>query len=222
MIPGPPAGTGSAPRRAALHSTRRAPAGCALVVLCLVASPAGLAGQGVRASRLGGFRLELGAAATTPIVEDGNGVSVRSSVGVIGAGDATLTIDARTAFVGSLRGSTAPLRLRSMDRRWSAGWAQQLDLALRLERAVTSSIAVGGGMAASLLRGPDDVIPYRGGGGTLYGWGPELTLAAKIPGTRHLHAVLGADAVRINPRDRDARIAGGWIGRLRLGLRYAP
>ena len=197
-------------------------AGFGLMLLALVGWPSRLDGQGSAPSRLSGYRLELGAAASTPILEDGNGVSVRPGLGVIGAADATRTIDARTTFVVSLRGSAAPLRLRSMDRRWSAGWTQQLDLALRVERALTASIAVGGGMAAAVLRGPDDVIPYGEGAGILYGWGPELTLAAEIPGEPHLHALLGGDAVRITPRGEDARIEGGWIGRLRLGVRYAP
>jgi hypothetical protein len=192
-----------------------------LAVLALWAMPARLESQGLGANTLSGYRLEIGAVASTPVVEDGNGVSLRRGIGISVAGDVVWTIDDRTEFVATLRGSVAPLRLRSLDRRWSGGWSQQFDFALRVEHELAASLVGGAGLAVALLRGPGDLIPFRKPPGDIYGWGPELTLARLISAERNVHAVLAGDATRISPPGSDTRLVGGWIGRLRLGLRHA-
>lgn len=188
--------------------------------LLLAAAAERAEAQGIGARTFSGYRVELGAAASTPIVEDGNGVSLRRGIGPAAAGDAVWTIGTRTAVTGTLRGSVAPLHLRSMDRRWSGGWSQQLDLVLRIEHGLGASIGLGAGVVAAVLHGPDDLIPFRSGGGTLFGWGSEVTVTTSVSRRRRLHAVLGGDAIRISPPRRDSGSAAGWIGRLRLGIRH--
>ncbi len=175
--------------------------------------------QGIGAGTLSGYRLELGVTASTPIVEDGNGVAVRRGLGPILAGDALWIAGERTRIVGSLRASVAPLKLRSLEQRWSGGSAWQLDFVLRAEHAVAKTVSLGAGLGASLIRGPDDLIPFQGGRGYIYGWGPELIIAFPFSRERRTDVVIGGDAVRISPRSRDAHLVGGWIGRARLGVR---
>lgn len=208
-----------APRRPTPTSRRRAYVRTTAGLL-LAAGAERAEAQGISARTFSGYRIELGAAASTPIVEDGNGVSLRRGIGPAAAGDAVWTIGTRTAVTGTLRGSVAPLHLRSMDRRWSGGWSQQLDLVLRIEHGLGASIGLGAGVVAAVLHGPDDLIPFRSGRGTLYGWGSELTVAALVSRTRRLHAVVGGDAIRISPPRREGGSGAGWIGRLRLGIRH--
>ena len=193
----------------------------AAAVLAQLAGVAALGAQGMGARTLSGYRIEAGLAASTPIVEDGNGVAVRRGVGPYLSGDAIWSVAERTTIAASLRGSSARLHMRSMERRWSGGTAHQFDFALRAERGVMPSLTLGAGLVGSLLRGPRDVIPFRSGQGFLYAWGSELSAAARLSRARRLDAVFAADAVRISPPNSEAWLVGGWIGRVRLGIRHA-
>ena len=189
--------------------------------LVIAVATAPLESQGTRPDIASRYRLELGAAASTPIIEDGNGVAVRRGIGPFAAADATWALDERIMMAASVRGSVAPLNMRSNERRWSGGRVRQLDLALGVERPMFASVAVGAGLAVALLHGPDDIIPFRGGRGMLYGWGPEVSIAARISRARRIDAVLAGGALRIRLPKQDTPVVGGWVGRLRLGVRHA-
>src|SRR5688500_11994171 len=62
---------------AAFDVSTRAPCRGAIAVLLLALAAAPLASQGIGAIGASHYRVEIGAAASTPIVEDGNGVAVR-------------------------------------------------------------------------------------------------------------------------------------------------
>ena len=191
-------------------------------MLLITGSAVPVGAQGVGAPPTSGratIRVELAAAFSTPLVEDGNGVTVRSGIGPVVAADIVWRLRERTAAVATLRAAGSPLSIASSGRRWSAGSVRQLDVAVRLERAVADETTVAAGLTGSLLSGPRDVIPFRAGR-FLVLWGGEVAIARRLVASGAMDAVLAGDVLRVG-RQRDERLASGWVGRLRLGARHA-
>lgn len=169
------------------------------------------------------WRAEVGAAASTPLVEDGNGVTVRRAIGPLAGADALIPIGPRSAVVVTVRAASGTLGIRSSGRRWSAGASRQFDLAVKLERAMPAAIVAAIGVALSHLRGPSDVVPFRSGSGSITSWSTEATLARRLSSSRPIDGVLSGDILRIARQARESpALAAGWVGRIRLGVRYAP
>jgi len=175
-----------------------------------------------RIDRRPAWRGDVGIAASTPLLEDGNGVSVRRGLGPVVSGEAVMAIDARTALVITLRAGSAPLRARSSGRQWSAGDARQIDIGMRMERRAPGRTMVGLGLAASRITGPDDLVPFRGVSGAIMTWGTEATVSRRLSSAGPLHALIATDVIRL-PRQTAANpsVHAGWVGRVRLALRYA-
>jgi hypothetical protein len=175
-----------------------------------------------RIDRRPAWRGDLGVAVSTPLLEDGNGVSVRRGPGPVVSGEAVMAIDARSALVITLRAASAPLRARSSGRQWSAGDSRQIDVGMRLERRAPGGTIVGLGLAASRLTGPVDLVPFRGESGAILTWGTEVTLSRRLSSQGPLHALVATDVIRL-PRQGTANpsVHAGWVGRVRLALRYA-
>ena len=168
------------------------------------------------------WRAEVGAAASTPLVEDGNGVTVRRGIGPLAGADALIAIDRRSAVLVTVRAASGTLGVRSSGRRWSAGASHQFDLAVKLERALPAAIVAAVGVALSHLRGAADVVPFRTGSGSITTWSTEATLARRLSSSRPIDGVLSGDILRIAGQARESpELAAGWVGRIRLGLRYA-
>jgi len=168
------------------------------------------------------WRAEVGAAASTPLVEDGNGVTVQRGVGPLAGAEALIAIDSRSAVLVTVRAASGTLGVRSSGRRWSAGASHQFDLAVKLERPMPAAIVAAVGVALSHLRGASDVIPFRTGSGSITTWSAEATLARRLSSSRPIDGVLSGDILRIAGQARESPgLAAGWVGRIRLGLRYA-
>lgn len=165
------------------------------------------------------WRVELGAAASTPLVEDGNGVTVRRSIGPVLGVDAGIDIGARSGANVALRIASAALRARSATGAWSPGSSRQVDLGVSLGHLGPAMTVVSLGVAATHLRGPRDVIPFRGG--AINTWSAEAALSRRLLPEHALQVVLAGDLLRIpGSRAEDPPLRAGWIGRGRLVLRH--
>jgi hypothetical protein len=167
------------------------------------------------------WSLEVGAARTTPFVEDGNGVTVRAAIGpFIGAGLA-LRRSEPTAVTFGVRASTAALRVDASGGDWRAGRVHRYDVRVGVERAASRRSSLGAAVFAGVLTGPDDVIPFRRRG-PLALWGGELAGRLPLLRDRRIDLSVGADVARIAAqRGENPPMKGGWAGQLRVGLRHA-
>lgn len=165
------------------------------------------------------WRVELGAAASTPLIEDGNGVTVRRGVGPVLGVDAGIDIGARSGANILLRIASAPLRARSATGAWSPGSSRQVDLGVSLGHLGPAMTVVSLGVSATHLRGPRDVIPFRAG--AINSWSAEAALSRRLLPERALQLVLAGDLLRMpGGGTEDPPVRAGWVGRGRLALRH--
>jgi hypothetical protein len=194
----------------------------ALAIGGLVAPPAA-ASQGTEPAsrdRVPAWSVELGAVRATPFIEDGNGVTVRATIGpYIGAGLALQR--SRTAAVTfGVRASSAAIRVEASGGDWRAGHVQRFDLRAGVERVAPRRSRLGAALFAGLLTGPDDVIPFRRRG-RLAIWGGEIAGLLPVLRDPRVELLVGGDVVRMAAqRNENPPMAGGWVGQLRIGVRH--
>ncbi len=189
-----------------------------LIALCI--GPVAAA-QPSPAEPLATWRAEIGAVAGTAFVEDGNGVTVTTNPGVFAGADVARQLRPGVALTLGFRALVAPLRAESSGRSWSAGSSRQYDLTagLELDRFALADVAIA--LTATRLLGPRDVVPFRSSG-AITTWGSEAIVSRRIARSRPLDGLIGARIMRVpsQPRENPSMDAG-WVGQLRVGLRYA-
>ena len=204
------------PRRRPWEVFRAAAATLAVGIVSAVEGQ--IPGEGVNTS---GWRLEASAAHSTPLLEDGNGITVFRGVEMGGGVERIIPIRAGVSLALAGRAATAPLRVESSRREWRAGSVQRFDLAARLERRGPAATVLGVGASVSHLRGPRDVLPFRGQSGSITTFAPEVTVSRQLGARAPLHAVVAGDLLRLGGgAGLEPRPHAGWVGRLRLGLRH--
>ena len=190
--------------------------------LFLLPAPGAATAQERPALREHGWRLALAGAYTTPLVRDANGTEVRAPWGLsLGAGSAW-TVAPRVRLGVEVRGGVAPLVLSDDGGDWDAGTSWSLDLVGSIERAASTRIALRVGLGAMLLRGPDDVLPFRdmSGMSTLRPMA-EMGALVRVAGARPLSAALTLQAVRVGPAVAGGALdEAGAVARLLLGVRH--
>jgi hypothetical protein len=73
-----------------------------------------------------------------------------------------------------------------------------------------------------LITGPDDLIPFRRSAGRLAVWGGGVAAAFPLLRDPHLEVLVGVDVARLASQHREnPPLSGGWLGQVRLGVRYA-
>jgi hypothetical protein len=168
------------------------------------------------------WSVEIGAVVATPLVEDGNGVTVRTAAGPFVGAQLAMRRNAAAAFTVGARASSAALRVASTSRDWRPGRSQRFDLRVGVETSPISRLTLGVSGFAGLVTGPDDVIPFRRNDGRVAVWGGELGGAFPLIRERNIDLLIGVDAARLaSQRGENPALAGGWIGALRLGVRHA-
>ena len=167
------------------------------------------------------WTVEAGASRSTPFVEDGNGVTARAGIGpYLGVG-ISRALGERVAATLGLRGDATALRMRSSDRAWRSGTAQRLDVRAGLELIVVPRVTALVSVLGARATGPDDVIPFRVGNGTLWTWGAEAGLIIPVDREGRWAVTVIGEASRVTTqRAENPRIEGGTVGRVRLGVRH--
>ena len=167
-----------------------------------------------------GTSVELGVIAATPFAEDGNGVTVRAGVGPFVGGSIRSRIDPRFVLTSGLRVSASALRVESSAGEWRAGTTWQTDLRIGLETSVTRRLKISGSASVARATGPQHVVPFRAGGGSVWMWGSELAGHVTVPRHPRIAVVVAAGAARVASQSKtEPPLDGGWIGQLRLGVR---
>ncbi len=168
------------------------------------------------------WMVEGGASYSTPFVEDGNGVFARAGVGPYLRIGASRGIFSRTRATAGLRADAAALRLRSSASAWRAGTTRRLDVHAGLEVDVTPRVTALAGLLGARASGPDDVIPFRTHRGALWTWGMEAGAVIPVDRRRRTAITVVGEATRMAAQpSENPRLAGGAIGRVRIGVRHA-
>ena len=167
------------------------------------------------------WRLELGATASTPYVEDGNGVVVRPGPGVAAGVDRLLHARGRSTLAIGLLGALADLSVTSAGRKWSGGATSRIDLRATYERPIARGVAGSVGLGGTHLVAAEDVAPFRATGGSLTSWSLGAALSRHVrPGTPY-ELVLAGDVLRLpGQTNEDPLMTSGWAGRLRIAIRH--
>jgi hypothetical protein len=165
------------------------------------------------------WTIELGVTAGTPLVEDGNGVTVRAAVGPILAGGLSIRLRPGVAMVTGVRLATSGLRVESNDDAWHAGRVGEYAATVGVELQPIPSIALAASLLGARLTGPSDVIPFRSG--ALSTWGTDVAgyvhLSPRVP----LELAVGASFFRLPGQTRETLpLDGGWAGQVRIGVRH--
>ena len=167
------------------------------------------------------WTVEAGASASTPFVEDGNGVTTRAGIGPYLGADLSRALGNRAAATIGVRGDLAALRVRSGDRAWRAGTTHRVDLRAGLELAVIPRVTALVSVLAAHATGPADVIPFRPRHGGLWAWGAETGLIIPVDRNARWSVSVAGEASRIaGQRTENPRLHGGTVGRIRLGVRH--
>lgn len=167
------------------------------------------------------WTVELGAVGSTPFVEDGNGVTARAGLGPFLGAALSLAIGDRMALTAGLRGASAAMRLESSGRDWRAGRTHQYDLRVGIEIEAAAVLGIAASAFAARVTGPDDVIPFRAASGRIWTWGAEAAGYVTIARRPYIDVLIAAGVARLgSQRQENPPLAGGWVGQLRLGVRY--
>jgi hypothetical protein len=165
------------------------------------------------------WSFEIGAVGSTPFVEDGNGVTVRAGIGPFGAASVVVPVGSRASVTAGVAGAFGALMVRSAGRRWHAGRTLRADLRAGVRTAAPRALTIGASVIVSRATGPDDVTPFRDGGG-IWLWGGEVAVARPVAHRGRLQLLVAGDLSRLAGQGREnPPLDGGWIGRLHLGLR---
>jgi hypothetical protein len=125
------------------------------------------------------------------------------------------------SLTAGVRGSTAALTVESSGREWRAGRTHRYDFRVGVEMGASRHVGIAASAFAARVTGPDDVIPFRRRSGRISVWGAEV--AGHVPLVRdpRIGLVIAADAARFGSQSREnPRLAAGWVGRIRLGVRH--
>lgn len=169
------------------------------------------------------FRAILAVAAASRLLADGNGTTVRLlPAPVIGLGvrrHAAVDVRGAIDIGGELRLALASVRISNGAER-SAQAAWQADFMVVAERPVHPLIAPRLAVGASLLWGPDDVLPFRGRTVLI---SPTVEGGATLRWRRAspLSALLLAQGIWMEaPSIGEIRGDGGVVGRFVVGFAY--
>jgi hypothetical protein len=176
-----------------------------------------------------GLRVEAATTAGTAWVEDGNGTTVRQGLGGMAGIEIVHRPDGRRAILPALapslsvRAGFASLRATQEGNSWDAGRVRQLDLVLGAEAGIRRLAIVRVALVYSRVDGPNDVTPFRRQLGRLDGWGFDAAVSRPLGSRLPLRATVGVHALRLSRRSApDLAVDGGWVGRFRVGIQYAP
>lgn len=153
------------------------------------------------------------------LIEDGNGTTV-SAGAAPSAGVAALWRTGRALAGLSVHGGAGGLEARDGARSWNAGTLARADL-FAVIGAERSRWGIRFGAGAVFLRGPEDLVPFRGDDGFRLHWGAEGLVDAGLDRRGRIRAHVGADAMRFAPAGTAVPAEAGAVLRLRLGLAYA-
>jgi hypothetical protein len=168
------------------------------------------------------WSVEIGVVASTPLVEDGNGVTVRAAPSPYVGGQVTLRGEQLLEIWMGLRASSGAVRVESTDTDWRAGRVLRYDLRVGAGMNAWREVTIGVSGFAGIVSGPNDVIPFRRSNGRLAIWGAELVGTRPLLRGRRIDLLLGMDAAHLAGEGREnPPLAGGWVGQLRLGIRHA-
>lgn len=171
-------------------------------------------------------RLSAEVAFTTPLVEDGNGTTVRYAPAPAVGGGFAWTLSPGLSMVLGARAARAGVRVEDQggERDAGSGWA--VDATAALERTLgcadpegTGCLALRAGVGALWLGGPDDVTPFRAAGGArLQGeFGAAMRIAQGLP----LHLTAAAQAFRLGGETAgDPVRESGTVLRVLVGVRH--
>jgi hypothetical protein len=163
----------------------------------------------------------VGAIASTPLVEDGNGVTVRAGIAPFLSAGLSRRMSERVVATADIGGASAPLRLRSSGHHWRAGTTRRYDIQAGVELAASRVVTVEASAVAARLTGPHDVIPFRTASGALWTWGGEAGAHVTVARRARVELLVAAGITRLAAqRAENPSLAGGWVGHLRLGVRH--
>ncbi len=158
------------------------------------------------------------------LVDDANGITVRTAwAPALGAALAWPVASATRAVLG-VGASTATIRVRTQydqpdgsSTEWSAGRSWVLDGAVGIERDLRPALSLRGGLGVLALRGPRDVAPFGRGG--LHA-AAEVGAAWRLPTDHALFAALTVQGYRVGGRNALDPVRPGSVSRLILSVRH--
>ncbi len=198
----------------------------ALATAFALAFPAHATAQG--SPRTPAWYAEAAVAVARPILEDGNGTTVKPGIGPVGGIMAAWLTGGRTVLTLGMQGSTFSLRLKDGDASWSGGHAWQVDIMGGVERQIAGcatrdsrGCTLGrGALGGTWLRGPGNVIPFRFGGSGVHPAG-EVGATVRLLVKRPLSATVMAHAFRLGGSRAEDPVSGpGTALQFRFGARY--
>ena len=167
------------------------------------------------------WSLELGGALATSLVEDGHGVVVRMGPAVVLGGNRIIAESRRAALGVGMLGAASRLTVRSSGEEWSPGSSARFDLGLRVDGHSPFETVTSFGAAVTHVTGPAGTIPFRKRA-SLTSWSAHLGIGRDIRPNGPLGIVVAGDVLRIPARlAEDMALHAGWVGRIRVALRYA-
>jgi hypothetical protein len=180
-------------------------------------------GQGPSPWELSAVRIgaEIGITGATRLIEDGSGISVRQRISPNIGLDARLPLTSAITLGLGVRAARTELMVEQSGNRWPGGTAHSYDLAITVAHELPGTMVGRIGAVGSLVVGPRDLAPFRAHQGRIALWGSEVGLSRRL-GRASLHATLDGQLLRLGAQSReDPPMRSGWVGRARLGLRYA-
>jgi len=137
-----------------------------------------------------------------------------------GVGAAWLT-GARTTLALTARVSGGSLRVEGSGGDWDGGSVVEGDLLGTVEWSLHPRAALRGGVGATWLRGPSDLVPFRESNDTPLHGAIVVGASARVLRARPLDAFLDVHATRYGGATVDDPVSEpGTVTRFVLGLRY--
>ena len=169
-----------------------------------------------------GWRVELAGAYATPLVRDANGTTVHAPWGFSIGGGSAWTVAPHTRVGLDVRGGVAPLAMADDGSEWDVGTSWTVEGVASVERAVSSRIKLRGGLGALLLKGPEDVLPFREASGVrAVQLSAEAGVAVRLVSPRPIAATVIAQGFRLGGYTVGGVVdEAGTVGRLLVGLRH--
>ena len=121
----------------------------------------------------------------------------------------------------ALGGSGGAIDIEDDSRSWSAGSFTRIDVMATFAADAgrfTGRVSAG----PTWMRGPDDVMPFRGdGGGFAMHWGGDASIEIALDAARRFRLRIGMDAARLNPGGTTPAPEPGTFTRFHFGVVHA-